>query len=72
MFSVTGAQFDLVYNVLSFALASMMASTLFFWLRLSSVHEKYKSAMTITGLVTFVRGLLEPAPTACQGRVHAP
>ena len=32
----------------------MMASTLFFWLRLSSVHEKYKSAMTITGLVTFI------------------
>merc|ERR1740136_157915 len=31
-----------------------MASTLFFWLRLSSVHEKYKSAMTITGLVTFI------------------
>merc|ERR1712238_618256 len=24
------------------------------WLRLSSVHEKYKSAMTITGLVTFI------------------
>ena len=32
----------------------MMASTLFFWLRLSSVGEKYKSAMTITGLVTFI------------------
>ena len=30
------------------------ASTLFFWLRLGSVHEKYKSAMTITGLVTFI------------------
>ena len=45
---------DLVYNSLSFTLASMMASTLFFWLRLGSVHEKYKSAMTITGLVTFI------------------
>lgn len=32
----------------------MMASTLFFWLRLSSVGEKYKSAMCITGLVTFI------------------
>ena len=32
----------------------MMASTLFFWLRLGSVHENYKSAMTITGLVTFI------------------
>ena len=31
-----------------------MASTIFFWLRLGSVNEKYKSAMTITGLVTFI------------------
>jgi bacteriorhodopsin len=54
MFSMTAGQFDLVYNSLSFTLASMMASTIFFWLRLSSVHEKYKSAMTITGLVTFI------------------
>jgi bacteriorhodopsin len=51
---MTAGQFDLVYNSLSFTLASMMASTIFFWLRLSSVHEKYKSAMTITGLVTFI------------------
>lgn len=48
MFAVTAGQFDLVYNSLSFTLASMMASTIFFWLRLGSVHEKYKSAMTIT------------------------
>ena len=54
MFPMTAGQFDLVYNSLSFTLASMMASTIFFWLRLSSVHEKYKSAMTITGLVTFI------------------
>merc|ERR1712008_304518 len=51
---MSAGEFDLVYNSLSFTLASMMASTLFFWLRLSSVHEKYKSAMTITGLVTFI------------------
>jgi len=54
MFAVTTGQFDLVYNSLSLTLASMMASTLFFWLRLSSVNEKYKSAMAITGLVTFI------------------
>jgi bacteriorhodopsin len=54
MYEVTAAQFDLVYNSLSFTLASMMASTIFFWIRLSSVNEKYKSAMTITGLVTFI------------------
>lgn len=48
MFPMTAGQYDLVYNSLSFTLASMGASTFFFWLRLGSVHEKYKSAMTIT------------------------
>jgi len=47
-------QFQLVYNALSFTLASMMASTIFFWARLPSVHEKYKSALAITSLVTFI------------------
>merc|ERR1712151_1144709 len=47
-------QFQLVYNALSFTLASMMASTIFFWARLPSVHEKYKSAPAITSLVTFI------------------
>jgi bacteriorhodopsin len=32
----------------------MMASTIFFWLRLGSVNESYKSALCITGLVTFI------------------
>merc|ERR1712193_91941 len=54
MFAVTAAQFDLVYNSLSFTFASMAASTIFFWLRLGSVSEQYKAALTITGLVTFI------------------
>jgi bacteriorhodopsin len=54
MFDMSASQFDLVYNVLSFSLASMAASTMFFWLRVSSVHEKYKSALVISGLVTFI------------------
>merc|ERR1712149_84208 len=45
---------DLVYNSLSFTFASMAASTIFFWLRLGSVSEQYKAALTITGLVTFI------------------
>lgn len=49
-------QFQLVYNVLSFSLATMMASTIFFWLRLSSIIERYRSALLITGLVTFIAG----------------
>eukprot|EP00965_Chrysotila_dentata_P208727 6184867-Pleurochrysis_carterae.AAC.2 len=48
MFAVSASQFDLVYNSLSFTFASMLASTLFFWLRLPSVSEQYKSALTIT------------------------
>jgi len=54
MFDMSAGQFDLVYNVLSFSLASMAASTMFFWLRVSSVNEKYKSALVISGLVTFI------------------
>jgi len=54
MFDMTASHYDLVYNVLSFSLASMAASTMFFWLRLSSVHEKYKSAVVCSGLVTFI------------------
>merc|ERR1712003_418922 len=54
MYPMTAGQFDLVYNVLSFSLASMAASTMFFWLRIGSVHEKYKSALVISGLVTFI------------------
>merc|ERR1711871_176116 len=47
-------QFELVYDFTSFGLASMMASTIFFWLRMSSISPKYKSALAITGLVTFI------------------
>merc|ERR1711907_637418 len=42
------------YDFLSFTFACMAASTIFFWLRLPSIHEKYKSALVITGLVTFI------------------
>jgi len=53
-YEMTDGQFQLVYNALSFTLASMMASTIFFWFRVSSVHEKYKSALVITSMVTFI------------------
>jgi len=54
MFDMTYAQHQLVYNSLSFTLACMMASTVFFFLRVYSVHEKYRAALVITGLVTFI------------------
>jgi len=43
-----------VYNVLSFALASMMATTMYLWFRSFAVLEKYRSAVQISGLVTFI------------------
>jgi len=43
-----------VYNVLSFALASMMATTVYLWFRSFAVQEKFRSAVLISGLVTFI------------------
>merc|ERR1711871_966110 len=43
-----------VYNVLSFSLASMMATTMYLWFRSFAVQDKYKSAVLISGLVTFI------------------
>lgn len=47
-------QYQAVYNVLSFSLASMMATTLFLWFRSLAVKECYRSAVLISGLVTFI------------------
>jgi len=54
MFPMTDGQFQLVYNVLSFALASMMATTLFLWMRVPSILPKYRTALIISGMVTFI------------------
>jgi len=54
MFPVTDSQFQLVYNVLSFSLASMMATTIFLWMRVPAIADKYRSALIISGLVTFI------------------
>jgi len=51
---MTDLQFQAVYNVLSFCLASMMATTMYLWFRTPAVDEKYKSAVAISGLVTFI------------------
>jgi len=54
MFEMTDAQFQLVYNVLSFSLASMMATTIFLFMRVPSVNARYQTALMISGLVTFI------------------
>jgi len=43
-----------VYNALSFGIAGMGSATIFFWLQLPNVSKKYRTALTITGLVTFI------------------
>jgi len=54
MYEMTNLQYQAVYNILSFALASMMATTMYLWFRSFAVQDKYKSAVLISGLVTFI------------------
>merc|ERR1719449_263336 len=51
---MTDLQYQAVYNVLSFALASMMATTMYLWFRAFAVKAQYQSAVLISGLVTFI------------------
>jgi bacteriorhodopsin len=51
---LTAGQFSLVYNAFSFATATFFAATLFFWFGRSQVSSHYKTALTVTGLVTFI------------------
>jgi len=58
MFEILGAltpdQYTLVYNSFSFGAATFAAATIFFWFGRSQVAPEYKTAMTITCLVTFI------------------
>jgi len=54
MYPMNDLQYQAVYNTLSFSLASMMATTMFLWFRSTAVHDKFKSAVLISGLVTFI------------------
>ncbi|MGF1606149.1 MAG: bacteriorhodopsin-like [Rhodothalassiaceae bacterium] len=54
MVDLSPFQYNLIYNVFSFTLATMGAATLFFWMSRSQVAPAYRLAVTITGLVTFI------------------
>merc|ERR1711977_462807 len=54
MYPMSDLQYQAVYNVLSFSLASMMATTMYLWFRAFAVQDRYKSAVIISGLVTFI------------------
>jgi bacteriorhodopsin len=47
-------QYELVFNAFSFAIAVMGAATVFFFLGRSQVAPVYKTAITITGIVTLI------------------
>jgi bacteriorhodopsin len=51
---MTAGQFDLVYNAFSFAIAVMGAATIFFFLSRDRVAPAYRTAVTISGLVTLI------------------
>jgi bacteriorhodopsin len=52
--SLSPEQYVLIYNAFSFAIATFASSTIFFWLGRSQVSSEFKTAITITGLVTFI------------------
>ncbi len=52
--SLSPDQYSLVYNAFSFGTATFAAATIFFWLGRSQVSSEYKTALAITGLVTFI------------------
>jgi len=51
---VTYGQWLAVYNALSFGIAGMGSATVFFWLQIPNVNRKFRTALTITGLVTAI------------------
>jgi bacteriorhodopsin len=51
---MTAGQFNLVYNAFSFAIAVMGAATIFFFISRDRVAPAYRTAVTISGLVTLI------------------
>jgi bacteriorhodopsin len=51
---ISYAEWSAVYNALSFGIAAMGSATIFFWLQLPNVTKTYRTALTITGIVTFI------------------
>ncbi len=54
MSDLSFGQYSLVYNAFSFVIAAMGATTVFLFLSRSQVTHKYKSAVTVSGLVTLI------------------
>ncbi len=54
MIPLSVGQYTLVYNAFSFTLATMAAASIFLWMGRSQVSTTYKTALTISGLVTAI------------------
>ena len=54
MIDLSVGQYTLVYNAFSFTLATMAAASIFLWMSRSQVATPYKTALTISGLVTAI------------------
>ena len=54
MESLSFSQFSLVYNSFSFVLAAMGAATVFLFINRSQVAPQYKTAVTVSGIVTMI------------------
>ncbi len=56
MQTLTIGEYNLVYNAFSFTLAVMFAATVFLFLGRSQVAAPYRTAVTISGIVTMIAG----------------
>jgi bacteriorhodopsin len=54
MDGLTYTEWSVVYNALSFGIACMGTCSIFVWLQIPNVSKKFRTALTITGLVTFI------------------
>lgn len=50
----TDGEYNFIYNILSFAIATMGAATTFFFFQFSLVEKRFRTALVITSLVTFI------------------
>lgn len=77
--TLTTVEYDLIYNFLSFVLAAMGASTVFFWFQVTLVAKPFKNALLVSSMVTFIAcyhyfrifGSFTESYTAIDGKIVA-
>jgi len=50
----SAAQYDFIYNILSFATAAMGSATVFFFFQVAAVAKPFKNALLVSSMVTFI------------------